>query len=191
MIEPESTLMMRTSLGDYHQYQGQSNDCGPTAAAILGNAYFDEDRFQGAEIAGQLNQIKLPGQLLQPLLPARIRGWATFPWGVTRFLRSHQIPAVWKLFGSREGLLHAVQVDRLTAVIVGRPLLWRGWRYAGWSHYLILVGYHQEFGWLLLDPAVKRKPEGTWWQQQGMIWKKDKEFFWLWGKMLRMIITVG
>lgn len=191
MNEPEPTLGLNPALGDFHQYQGVTNDCGPTAAAILGNAYLDDIRYQGSEVAERMNRGMFPGFDLQAFIPARIPGWATFPWGITRFLRSQQIPASWKIFGHRGTLMQAVQDGRLTAVVIGQPFLCRGWRWEGWSHYLILVGYQQVHGWLLLDPAVKKQPGGKWWQQKGMIWKKDEEFLPLWDNMLRMTITVG
>lgn len=192
-MEPEldPTFFLGNVLEDYHQYQGSTNDCGPTVAAILGNAYLGEDRFQGPEVAAWLNKVHLaPGPLPRPVV-GRIPGWATFPWGITRYLKTQGIPGRWKPLRTQEDLLHGLRADRLMAVVIGEPFRWEAGRYKGWSHYLVPCGYDQQEGYLFLDPAVRKRSEGDRWERAGLVWKPEREFQVLWRKMLRMLITVG
>lgn len=189
--EQEPTIFLGELLEGYHQYQGRTNDCGPTVAAILGNAYLREDRFQGPEVAEWLNKIHLAaGPCPRPIV-GRVPGWATFPWGITHFLRSEGVPGGWKPFQKPEDLLRGLRANRLMAVVIGEPFRWKAGRYQGWSHYLVACGYDQGHGYLFLDPAARHRPEGDRWEQGGMVWKTEREFYPLWRKMLRVLITVG
>ena len=187
----ESAEIINVPLEDYHQYQGQTNDCGPTTAAILGNAYLNELRFQGPEVAERLNRLNFSLRPIPHFVLGRIPGWATFPWGIAYFLRSRGIPVSWKPFRDREDLLEGIRADQLMAVIIGEPFLKKDRRFAGWSHYLIVAGYQSQRGFLVLDPGKKQRSGGDRWEQKGMVWRPEEEFLSLWRKMFRVIITVG
>ncbi len=186
------TRHLRTPVYRYHQYQGETNDCGPTCAAIAANALLGEVRFQGAEVAREMNRPAFEARPLPHVVVRRVPNWATFPWGITHYLGQHGIPARWRLLNPVETLGRNLREDRISIVMLGQPLRRRGWRYAGWSHAKILFGHTPERGLLFVDPRYRRQPEAdNPWARWGLFWQKEREFLRLWRGLGRICIEVG
>jgi hypothetical protein len=173
----------------YHQYQGQTNDCGPTCLAIAANAARDENLFHGPDLAQQLNKIAFRWTPFPRPVVRRVPGWATFPWGMVDYLREESITARWSVLNPPEKLLNILLEDRLAVVVLGQPLRWKKWQYLGWSHYKILYGYTPGRGYVFVDPG--RRKMGDTWGQHGLFWQAEEDFLPLWRNMGRILVEVG
>lgn len=132
-------------LGDLqsaHQYQGQTNDCGPYCAAITASV-LKQNPFEGSAFANNLRAFRWKGIL--PILQ-RVPNWATLPWGITYLLRDSNLEANWKPFSSQINLFANLPKNLIQIVIIGemRPV---------WAHYLILAAFDARFGYGFIDPA--------------------------------------
>ncbi len=183
---------LRTPVYQYHQYQGQTNDCGPTSLAIAANALRRAVELDGEEVAEIMNHPVFRWSPLPHLVIRRIRNWATFPWGIAHYLREMGVPARWRM-GVRSGrLLRNLHNDRVTLVIVGEPWRIRKWRYAGWAHFKVLYGYAPDRGYLFVDPACVRDPNAPDpWRRYGLVWQAEQEFLRQWGNLGRVIVEIG
>ncbi|MGC9356315.1 MAG: hypothetical protein ACP5GX_00515 [Anaerolineae bacterium] len=161
---------------DWHAYQGQTNDCGPFSVAIAANAIRQETVFNPEALSRSLAQWRgwLP--------PDRVPGWIVFPWGLVRVLREQGFGARWRVLNREERLWRNLHADLTTIVVVGRPLRFKGWRWAGWSHYKVLHAWDPERGWGFADPAVSRAP--------GLSWQDEATFRREWTWMGRQLIEV-
>jgi hypothetical protein len=125
-----------------HQFQGNSNDCGPFCAAILLNAFKQLD-VSGAELAKQMNRLVWNGVF--PKI-RRIPGWATFPWGIVDVLKEAEFESHWQMFKSISDIYPLITKPVITVVVIGEfhPL---------WSHYKILAAHESLKGWGFVNPA--------------------------------------
>lgn len=152
-----------------HQYQGNSNDCGPYTAAIVINA------LQGLHLDGtQLAHHMERPYFRSRLNVRRIPGWATFPWGVTGVLREYGLKSSWH-FLADQGLL-----DRAWSLFIAIPIF-GSWKPL-WAHYAILVADHPELGWGFVDPA---HPKGE------IVWRSKTDFKHLWRTFGNLLVTIN
>ena len=153
-----------------HYYQGDTNDCGPFSAAIILRA-LDRTALDGWKLSKQMRAIRWRG-----ILPSlqRIPNWATFPWGVTNFVREYGLSATWKLRQNNSSLIRALRQGDIPITIIGEwnPL---------WAHYIILVARDENLGWGVIDPGHYRAE---------IIWKQPSVFDRLWKNYGRTLITV-
>jgi hypothetical protein len=172
-------------LPKWHRPQAVTNDgdpvnaCGPFAAAIVANALYDADVVDPIALARRLEG---PPTERGTWLPARVRDWATFPWGVVRALRQMGLRARWRLFASPDRLRRNLDRGITTIALIGEPLRWRNRRYAGWSHYLIVYAWDPDAGWAFVDSHA---PGGS-----VYTYRDDATFRRLWRNMARQLIEV-
>ena len=100
---------IKKPLPKWHVNQGNSNDCGPFCATIVANGIRDANIINPERLARQMEGG--PDQR-HYLLPQRIKGWATFPWGVANALRSMGFKARWRVGSSFKRLQQNVDADR-------------------------------------------------------------------------------
>jgi len=134
-----------------HIYQEDTSDCGPYAIAMTVNALMDLS-MDAIDISQAMNKPRW--WLIFPII-LRLPSWATFPWGITWYLRQLGLVSKWQLFSSRRSLIENINTNQLQIVLVGGffPL---------WAHYKILVAYDEatdEFGFI--DPGA-RLPNIIW-----------------------------
>ncbi len=141
-------------LPKWHVHQGETNDCGPFCAAIVANALRDAPVVSAPALARELERAPRD---LHHILPDRIKGWATFPWGVVHALRKLGFQARWQMGASLERLRENLEHDRVSIVIVGEPFAFEGGKWQGWAHYKVLYAWDPEEGWAFVDPAASEK----------------------------------
>ncbi|MGD2178058.1 MAG: hypothetical protein PVG71_09575 [Anaerolineae bacterium] len=173
----------------YHQYQGYSNDCGPTSLAIAANALLGREAFQGPDVARQMSHVAFEWRPLPHVVIQRIPNWATFPWGIVYYLKKHDLPARWGPFGTVERLRSNLLANQITIVVVGEPWSWRKGRYAGWAHVKILFGHTPGQGFLFVDPGHSRADDP--WKRHGLFWQEESEFLRQWRNLFRTYVEVG
>ncbi len=152
-----------------HQWQGQTNDCAPYAAAILLRGLLGLN-ISGAQLAAEMNRVRWVGPF--PLV-RRIPNWATFPWGVVDVLRRYGVPARWRLGARPEHLRQSLQRGHVPMPIFGqwRPL---------WAHIALLVGYDAQRGWGFVDAGHPRAE---------VLWTPDARFRTWWRAYGRLLVT--
>jgi hypothetical protein len=165
MIQSQYT----SRLLEQHQFQGQSNDCGPYCASMILNS-FTNYRMPANILASELNRIHWKG--IWPVF-YRIPNWATFPWSVARLLKDSGLNARWKIFTNPDYLLANLQT-LVFIVLLGNylPL---------WAHYKILTAFDPYRGWGFVDPG-DRKP--------GISWQNNTDFICHWNKFGGSIVEV-
>lgn len=154
-----------------HQFQGQSNDCGPYCTAVLVNL-LKGTNLDGETIGQKMNKVAWNGPL--PVVQ-RIKNWATFPWGVVHQLKSYGISARWQAF-TNPNLLFANLVQNIhTIVIIGEihPI--------AWAHYLILTAHDPVEGWGFINSAT---------QSSEIFWIPASIFITQWKAYGRISITL-
>lgn len=151
-----------------HQFQGNSNDCGPFSTAIVLNATLGLN-MDGHDLARRMNN---PHWFLFIPILRRIPDWATFPWGIVDILRSFRLQAGWRLFASSMQLLTGLLEGQIVMPIFG------GWN-PPWAHMAILAAYHDVMGWGLINPAN---------EDGGLQWLPDDEFLPAWRSMGSIMI---
>ncbi|MGD2146635.1 MAG: C39 family peptidase [Anaerolineae bacterium] len=174
----------------YHQYQGTTNDCGPTSLAIAANTLLGGERLHGPEVAKQMSRPSFEWRPVPHISLRRIPGWITFPWGIASYLRNRGLPARWHAFGTVDRLRQNLLRDRITLVAVGEPLRWRKWRYAGWAHIKVLYGYTPGEGFLFVDPGSPVRDNDPW-AAHGLFWQGEEAFHRQWRNLLRIYIEAG
>ena len=185
----------------YHQYQGDTNDCGPTSVAIAVNALLGRRVLEGPVVAGEMSRVAFAWKPLPHLVVPRIPEWATFPWGITYYLRKHGFRARWRPFGTMERLERNLRADRLTMVMMGEPWKWRKvpegevrpwrrWAYNGWAHVKILFGRVPGRGFFFVDPGYARSRDRESVEHHGLFWQEEDEFLRQWRSLLRIFIEV-
>ena len=142
---------LKKPLPKWHVNQGNSNDCGPFCVTILANGIRDANIVNPEKLAREMES-----ELKQRkyILPQRIKGWATFPWGVVNALRGLGLQARWRAGASIDHLLQNLDEDRPTVVVIGKPVAFRDGQYVGWSHYKVVYAYDDE-EWVCVDPLAK------------------------------------
>jgi hypothetical protein len=166
-----STLQISFPIVQFHQPQGQTNDCAPFTVAIVINALTGEN-LSGARLAQEMNRVRLSPRGLPFPVIRRIPNWATFPWGIADELGRHGLRARWRLGASENDLLTALRENRVALPIVGSlaPL---------WAHVKILVAHEAARGWGFVDPAQPRAE---------VIWDSPQRFALLWGNWGHLLI---
>lgn len=154
---------------NFHQFQGNTNDCGPYSASIIISA-INNRVLQGKSLSKYLDNY--PARLKFPFF-LRIPGWATFPWGITSILKQYGIHSHWQIFTSESHLINILS-QNIAIVLTGTwcPLI---------SHYRILVAYDSSVGWGFVDPAVPKNI---------VVWQKDADFKKTWNTMGRSVIII-
>ncbi len=182
---------LRRPVYQYHQFQGRTNDCGPTSLAIVANAVRGREELNGERVAEEMNRLGLAWRAFPYLGLSRIPNWATFPWGMVDYLRRQGIPARWRPFGTVERLRRNLLDDRITIVMIGQLLRWERGRYRGWAHAKVVFGHIAGQGFLFVDPAVERSGESHRLEYHGLSWQREEEFLRQWGNLLRVYVEVG
>ncbi|HEY88633.1 MAG TPA: hypothetical protein G4N98_02720 [Thermoflexia bacterium] len=177
------TSRLNTPLHKYHQYQGATNDCGPTSLAIVANAIWEQTRLQGPRVAQELSAPRFRVRPMPHPVVRRIPNWATFPWGIVDYLREQEIPARWGLGGTEEKLRRNLAAEQITMVIIGELWSWRGRHYTGWAHVKTLYGFTPGRGYLFVDPAHRA--------EHGLSWQTAEEFAQQWRNLFHIYIEVG
>jgi hypothetical protein len=142
---------LKSPVPKWHVNQGDSNDCGPFCVTMLVNGIRDANIVNPVQLA---REMEAGSGERRYLLPQRIKGWATFPWGVVNALRRMGLQARWRAGASLERLQQNVDEDRPTVVVIGQPLAYKDGKYVGWSHYKIVYAYDDD-EWAFVDPAAK------------------------------------
>jgi len=182
---------LRKPVFRYHQYQGNTNDCGPTSLAIAANAVRGREELEGESVAREMNRLGLAWRAFPYLMVSRVPNWATFPWGIVHYLRKRGIPARWRLFGTVARLRQNLLDDQLTIVMLGEPLRWEEGRYRGWAHAKVVFGHIAGHGFLFVDPAVRRSENPDRIEHHGLSWQREEAFLRQWGNLLRIYVEVG
>jgi len=182
---------LRKPVYQYHQYQGVTNDCGPTCLAIAANAVRGREELEAVRVAQEMNRLGLAWRAFPYLAVSRIPNWATFPWGIVHTLRKRGIPARWRPFGTVERLRKNLLEDQVTIVMVGEPLRWDGGRYRGWAHAKVVFGHVAERGFVFVDPAVRRSSDPNRLEYHGLTWQGLEEFVRQWRNLCRVYVEVG
>ncbi len=175
----------------HHQYQALTNDCGPTSLAIAANAFHGRDELTGPVVADDMDRLGLAWRAFPYLVPSRIPGWATFPWGIVHHLRKRGVPARWRPFGTVDRLRRNLLDDRITIVTIGEPLRWDRGKYRGWAHVKVVFGHMLGRGFLFVDPAVRRSDSPSRLEHYGLSWQREDEFLQQWRNLLRVYVEVG
>lgn len=185
------TVWLRTPVYRYHQFQGPTNDCGPTSLAIAANALAGVGELEGAVMAREMDRIGLAWRAFPYLALSRIPGWATFPWGIVHHLRRRGVRARWGPFGTVNRLLRNLDEDRITIVAVGEPFRWERGKHRGWAHLKVVYGYGTGRGFWFVDPAVRPAGSVDALACHGLSWQAEMEFLRQWANVLRVYIEVG
>lgn len=170
---------LRQPLPKWHRHQGSSNDCGPYSVMIVANGLLDAQVVDGDALARAMEGRRAARGTW---LPARIKGWATFPWGVAAALRKQGLDAHWRPFRAKRDLWANLNRGWPTIVIVGDPLRFDEGRYAGWSHYKVLYAWDAEEGFAFVDPAAD---DGV-----AFTYQDEATFDQQWAAMGRQVIEV-
>ena len=142
---------LRQPLPKWQRQQGDSNDCGPYSVMIVTNGLRDAPVVDGDALARRMEG---PPGTRRSLLPLRIKGWATFPWGVATALRQQGLRARWRVWSSFRTLWANLNRGWPTIVLVGQPFRRVDGKYAGWSHYKVLYAWDPAEGFAFVDPAA-------------------------------------
>ena len=190
---PDGTLQIprdhhQTDLFLWHQYQGKNtNDCAAFSIAIVANAVLNRPQFEGFQVAREMEKLAFIPSPLPHLALRKVPRWAAFPWGISSYLHSKNIPARLYWFASPEQLLRNIREDRFTIVILGDLR-------KGWGHAKVLYGYEPdgprpERGFYFVDPGYPRewsRPH----QPQGVFWQNENEFKLQWNSLFRLLIEI-
>ncbi len=174
----------------YHEYQGATNDCGPTSLAIVVNALRGQRILAGSYVAREMRPLAVDWRPFPRPVVSRLPNWATFPWGMVHYLKLLGLRARWRPFGNLEKLRRNLRADRMTMVIVGEPWRWKRWAYAGWAHVKILFGYVPGRGFLFVDPGFPRSPRPDRLEHHGLFWQAEDEFLRQWRNLMRLYVEV-
>lgn len=184
-------VRLRKPVYRYHQFQGPTNDCGPTSLVIAVNALAGVGELEGAVMAREMNRFRLAWRAFPYIGLSRIPGWATFPWGIVHQLRERGVRGRWGPFGTVDRLLRNLSEDRITIVAVGEPFRWEKGRYRGWAHLKVVYGYGAGRGFLFVDPAMRPTGSPDAMEYHGLSWQGESEFLRQWANVLRVYIEVG
>jgi hypothetical protein len=174
----------------YHQYQGDTNDCGPTSVAIAVNAMLGRAELEGPTVAEEMSHLAFQWTPVPHPVVQRIPKWATFPWGIVYYLRKRGFRARWHPFGTLKRLERNLSADRLTMVMMGEPWRWEKDGYTGWAHVKILFGQLPGRGFLFVDPGFPRSANADRLEHYGLFWQDEETFLRQWRNLLRIFIEV-
>jgi len=183
-------LRMITPLYEYHQFQGESQDCGPTSLAIAANALLGEERYIKKRVSNEMNA---PGFTVSPFphfVVRRVKNWATFPWGIVNYARSEGFRTRWAPFGTQRKLQRNLENDRITLVFVGQPLRFNEGKWDGWAHIKVLYGYTPGKGYVFVDPGHSAGGGSDSWASMGLFWQSEDDFLRYWRGLLRIYVEI-
>jgi len=166
-------------LHKWHIHQGNTNDCGPFSATIAANALRDALVLDAPTLARAMERAP---EDKRRIIPARIKGWATFPWGVVYALRKMGFKARWRMGASLNRLQRNLDRGRVSIVIVGDPLNFKDGVWRGWAHYKVLYAWDPDEGWAFVDPAAR--------EEEVFSYQEPDEFAEQWTWMGRHLIEV-
>ena len=152
------------------QYQGRQNDCGPYTTATVINALRGLE-IDAAWLAEEMTRIAWWGPI--PVV-RRLRGSATFPWGMVDVFRRNGLRAAWRFFASQNYLRQHLNRDRVLMPIIG------GWR-PSWAHVMSLVAWDAERGWGFAN---------TQYDHHEITWLDDATFTRQWRAMANLLVEV-
>ena len=124
-----------------HQYQAQSENCGPFCAAMAINA-IKGSHLDGNDLALSMNR---PGFDHFLITIRRIPNYATFPWGIVDVLSENGIKSSWKFFSNFSDLSSLISQKNILIILTAtyQPLS---------GHYRILASIEDDkIGFI--DPA--------------------------------------
>jgi len=193
----------RTELFRWHQFQGQgTNDCAAFCVAIVANAIRQQALYSGSVVAREMERTVWVWKPIPHFAIRKIPHWVSLPWGISGYLQSQGIPARLRWQGQREHLLHNLQEDRTTIVLIGAPFRHQGLRYTGWAHAKILYGFEPPGvihsladrpspGLYFVDPGFEKDTSGLPQLPEGVLWQDETDFMAQWDHMLRIYVEVG
>lgn len=153
------------------QYQGDSNDCGPTTTATVLNA-IRKTNLEAKNLAIVMNKPRRRGFIW---VIRRVPNWATFPWGIADVFREYGLQAKWR-FGATPEYLEATlgQDNAILMPIIGswRPL---------WAHVMTLIAVDSQDRWGFANTQFDRKD---------VYWMSDPSFRGKWRAMGRLLVEV-
>jgi len=170
---------MRQPLPKWHKHQGGTNDCGPYSAMIAANALRNAAIVDAKTLARAMEGAP---DVRGTIFPSRIKGWATFPWGIVHALRALGFKARWRVGASLKRLQENLDKGLSTIVIVGDPLDFEDGEWRGWAHYKVLYAWDSENGWAFVDPIT---PEG-----EAFSYQDEESFEEQWTWMGRHVIEI-
>jgi hypothetical protein len=143
------------------QFQGFTNNCGPTTTAIVLNALCGLT-LNGPELAEQMNKMVWRGVL--PVV-RRIPNSATLPWGMVDVFRSHGMKATWRIFTRTSHLFEGLARGKILMPVIGsiKPVS---------AHVMTLVAWDQKDGWGFANTAY---------DEHKIFWESDPRFMQTWG----------
>lgn len=139
-------------LPKWHRHQGSSNDCGPYSVMFVVNSLRDAAAVDGDALARRMEG---PPAVRGTLVPMRMRGWATFPWGVALALRQEGFRARWQVGATLRDLWANLNRGWTTIVLVGDPFRRRNGKFDGWSHYKVLYAWDPDEGFAFVDSSAE------------------------------------
>jgi len=171
MPPPTITSPHKTIILENLQYQGYTNDCGPSTTATVINALQGKG-LQAKSLADEMDKPRWKGIFL---VIRRIPNWATFPWGMVDVFRQHGLDASWRLNASPEYLKDALPQGLILMPIIGswKPL---------WAHVMTLLVYSPEEGWGFGN---------TQHQHHNLHWVSDETFQHQWKATGRLLVRIN
>jgi len=128
-----------------HQYQAQSNNCGPFCAAMTINT-IKGTHIDGNDLASSMNRPRL--NIVFPVI-RRIPDYATFPWGIVDALGEYSVKSTWKFFQTFSDLSSLLPQLNLLIILTATNNPLNG-------HYRILVSMEDDqIGFI--DPGYPAK----------------------------------
>lgn len=161
----------KTDILNKLQYQGESNDCGPTTAATVVNALRNTN-LDALELSKRMNK---PGRIGCFPVIRRIPNWATFPWGMVDVFKEHGLEAAWGFNRSSKYLRERLERGVVLMPIIGswKPL---------WAHVMVLLvctaGHHWGFA-------------NTQYKQRQIYWVRDEIFQQQWRAVGRLLVEIN
>ena len=157
-------------IADYHEYQGNTRDCGPHALATLYNGMMGWNAVTPEQVGAELK--------------GRMWG-ATPPWSMVRWLNERGLGASrWYLRGTPDKLRQNIARDLPTIVGIGgltkdwrRPMWWP------WAHWKVMHSYWDIDGgntWGFVDSGFTFSPT----------FQEHADFMREWGALLRVTVEV-
>lgn len=93
------------NISDYHEYQGDTNDCGPYSATIAANALAGYRRYNPAEVAEEMR--------------FRFPQGATPPWAIVWWLRQQGLDTYTRVWSDYGHMWTALGRNQIPIVMVG------------------------------------------------------------------------
>ena len=143
------------------QWQGYTNNCGPTTTATILNALRGLD-LKAPDLAESMNKMVWRGPL--PVV-RRIPNSATLPWGMVDVFRSNGMKAYWNILTLTSHLYEGLARGHILMPMIAssKPVS---------AHVMTLVAWDPEKGWGFANTAYDEKE---------IFWESDPRFKSAWG----------